>query len=471
MRETSAGSTPSLMGNMDELPIWSSLPGAGQDSKRQRWRFSSFWWLVTAFWLFIALASALEMSLLQSANIGQALVVALVRLVPWIFLTPLVVWVSSVYTLERSTWKRSLWVHLAVCALSLAIVGVICLFEPALALSGSAGPGGAEAAEPGAAANGVCGAAADHLPVAHLLGVGGSGARAALLRAHQSPRTARGRAGSAAGPGPAAGAAHAAQSAFPVQHAQLHRLAGARATPGGGNDRGPERPVAAHARGFRPAGGHACARSFISWTATCSSSKSAFGERLRVEKQIDVCRLGCRRADSHFAAAGGKRRQARDSKPRSLPESSGSTAEHVGEALRLEVSDNGRGPAAAAEGPLKEGVGLSNTRSRLKELYGERASLNFVRARRGAWRPKSRFPGAPLWARRRNRWNCLMNIRALIVDDEALARGAHPEVAGRGRGPGDHGRMQQWPRGDRFHPGTAAGPGVSGRANARGQRF
>ena len=30
---------------------------------------------------------------------------------------------------------------------------------------------------------------------------------------------------------------------------------------------------------------------------------------------------------------------------------------------------------AAAEGKLKEGVGLSNTRSRLKELYGGRASL------------------------------------------------------------------------------------------------
>src|SRR5215469_11978765 len=95
-----------------------------------RWRFSSFWWLVTAFWLFIALASALEMALLQSAHLGQALVAAVMRLLPWIFLTPLVVWVSSVYTLERSTWKRSLWIHLAVCALSLGVVGVFAWLSP-----------------------------------------------------------------------------------------------------------------------------------------------------------------------------------------------------------------------------------------------------------------------------------------------------------------------------------------------------
>jgi hypothetical protein len=109
MHETSLGSTPSLGEKMGEPPIQPRVPDTGPVSRPHLWRFSSFWWLVTAFWLFIALALALEASLLQSANIGPALVVALVRLVPWIFLTPLVVWVSSVYTLERSTWKRSLF--------------------------------------------------------------------------------------------------------------------------------------------------------------------------------------------------------------------------------------------------------------------------------------------------------------------------------------------------------------------------
>src|ERR1700690_529574 len=130
MHETSLGSTPSLGGKMEEPPIKPSVADTGQVSRPYLWRFSSFWWLVTAFWLFIALALALEASLLQSTSIGPALAVALVRLVPWIFLTPLVVWVSSVYTLERSTWKRSLWAHLGVCALTLGIVGIFAYFSP-----------------------------------------------------------------------------------------------------------------------------------------------------------------------------------------------------------------------------------------------------------------------------------------------------------------------------------------------------
>ena len=108
-------------------------PGLVEDEAEgggKRWRFSSFWWLVTAFWLFIALASALEMSLLQAAYIGQALAVALVRLVPWVFLTPVIVWVSSAYTLERSTWRRSVWAHLAVCALSLGVIGFFAYLGP-----------------------------------------------------------------------------------------------------------------------------------------------------------------------------------------------------------------------------------------------------------------------------------------------------------------------------------------------------
>ncbi len=106
------------------------LGEAVQPAGRLRWRLSSFWWLVTAFWLFIAVASALEMALLQAAHIRQALEVAAVRLAPWIFLTPLVVWTSSAYTLERSTWKRALWVHLAVCVGCLGVIGAFAYWGP-----------------------------------------------------------------------------------------------------------------------------------------------------------------------------------------------------------------------------------------------------------------------------------------------------------------------------------------------------
>lgn len=70
------------------------------------------------------------MSVLQAAHLRQALVFCLVRLLPWVFLTPLIVWTSAVYTLERSSWKRAIWVHLAVCALSLATTGVFAYLVP-----------------------------------------------------------------------------------------------------------------------------------------------------------------------------------------------------------------------------------------------------------------------------------------------------------------------------------------------------
>ena len=78
------------------------------------------------------------MSLLQATNLREALFYALVRLLPWIFLTPLIVWTSAAYTLERSTWKRSIWVHLLVCALSLGTVGLFAYLvpPPALLMSG-----------------------------------------------------------------------------------------------------------------------------------------------------------------------------------------------------------------------------------------------------------------------------------------------------------------------------------------------
>jgi LytS/YehU family sensor histidine kinase len=49
--------------------------------------------------------------------------------------------------------------------------------------------------------------------------------------------------------------------------------------------------------------------------------------------------------------------------------------QHSDGTLRIEISDNGRGLAALGNGKLKEGVGLSNTRARLKELYGPRGLL------------------------------------------------------------------------------------------------
>ena len=52
------------------------------------------------------------------------------------------------------------------------------------------------------------------------------------------------------------------------------------------------------------------------------------------------------------------------------------TARRDGEHLRIEVADNGVG---LREGnPARQGIGLANTRARLKELYGDRAGLELA---------------------------------------------------------------------------------------------
>jgi signal transduction histidine kinase len=57
--------------------------------------------------------------------------------------------------------------------------------------------------------------------------------------------------------------------------------------------------------------------------------------------------------------------------PRSAPGHVEVSAERAGDTLRLRVRDNGRGlPEGATAAGSKDGVGLSNTRARLQQLYG-----------------------------------------------------------------------------------------------------
>jgi two-component system LytT family sensor kinase len=116
-----------------------------------------------------------------------------------------------------------------------------------------------------------------------------------------------------------------------------------------------------------------------------------FGERLQVEKQIDVSALDSlvpililqplvENAVKHGIEA------------QIAPGLIRIVAERIGTALRLAVSDNGRGLAAPGNGKLKEGVGLRNTRSRLKELYGEAASLELKPGETGGLVAEIRIP-------------------------------------------------------------------------------
>jgi sensor histidine kinase YesM len=60
--------------------------------------------------------------------------------------------------------------------------------------------------------------------------------------------------------------------------------------------------------------------------------------------------------------------------------------------LQLRITDNGAGLANQAEGASREGIGLSNTRSRLRHLYGENYRLELVSAAGGGLEARIDIP-------------------------------------------------------------------------------
>ena len=112
------------------MPILQNTPSTPETTKRRAWGVSTFWWLVIFFWLIVSLASALEIALLHTVSTSQALLETFIRLVPWIFMTVVIVWISSVWTLDRTHWKRSIWIYLLACAFSLGVVAALAYFGP-----------------------------------------------------------------------------------------------------------------------------------------------------------------------------------------------------------------------------------------------------------------------------------------------------------------------------------------------------
>lgn len=348
-----------------------TIDGSRQDAPLG-WRFSGFWWLVTAFWLFIALASALEMSLMQSAAIVRSLVVALVRLLPWIFLTPLVVWACSRYTLERSTWRRSIWVHLAVCAFSMGIVGLFAYLvpPPPIVLAGQ-DPAVAQRIyrEPRAAAYAALRRMTLQMPTFWgLVGV------AHAVRFYERAKARERRESELE--------ARLVQARLEALRMQLnpHFLFNTLNSIASSVHEDPqtaEEMIEALSELLRLAlytSNHqeTALRDELHFLDRYLLIEQArFGERLCIEKQIDDAALNAfvptlilqplvENAVKHGIES------------RIGPGIVRITAERTGKLLRLEVEDNGRG---LANEKITEGVGLRNTRLRLKELYGAEAAL------------------------------------------------------------------------------------------------
>ena len=373
MSETAADSISPLQGHVAELPERSGLAARGRVATAHSWRFSSFWWLVTAFWLFIALASALEMALLQSADIRQALVAALVRLVPWILLTPLVVWAASAYTLERLTWKRSLPVHLAVCALSFGVVSLFAYLSPPAPALGRADPTELNRLnrESRTTAFIILRRITYQMPIFWgLVGV------AHALQFYERTKTRERR--------EAELEARLAQARLQALRMQLnphflfntlnsiaslvHELPQA------------EQMIEALSELLRltlqaPDRQEVSLREELHFLEHyLLIEQIRFGDRLRVKVQIEHSALDAsvpililqplvENAVRHGIEA------------QLAPGLIEVTAERAGASLLLRVRDNGRGLTPSAQGWLREGVGLSNTRSRLQELYAGAASF------------------------------------------------------------------------------------------------
>ena len=96
--------------------------------------------------------------------------------------------------------------------------------------------------------------------------------------------------------------------------------------------------------------------------------------------------------------------------------------------LELRVSDDGRGLPDSSNGPPREGVGLSNTRARLEQLYGTQQSFELRRASRRRPRPDT-APAAARLATGRRRAAVPRPLRRGGVAEEAPGTAGPPGLA------------------------------------------
>jgi sensor histidine kinase YesM len=119
--------------------------------------------------------------------------------------------------------------------------------------------------------------------------------------------------------------------------------------------------------------------------------ESRFGDRLKVERQIDAEALAAMVPILVLQPL------VENAVKHGIEEQLGPGviaigAKRVDDTLHLSVSDNGRGPATDVDGKVQEGVGLSNTRARLRELYGEEGSMRLRRPEAGGFLVELQVP-------------------------------------------------------------------------------
>jgi two-component system, LytTR family, sensor kinase len=336
-----------------------------------RWG-TSFWWLVVAFWLFIALADALEMSLLQSARISVSLLAALMRFIPWLILTPVIIWTCSQYTLERGHWQKTLQVYVLLCLGSLALVGAFAWWSPPLSPGPAPGPAVAMPNDLRTTLYLVLRRVTFQIPT-----FCGLVAIAHALRFYERSNERERR-----GLELQASLAQARLQALRMQmnpHFLFNTLNSIASLVQEDGKKAEEMITALSEllrltlRGTDRQ--EVTVREELQFLERyLQIEKTRFGERLQVERFIDPDTLNglvpililqplVENAVKHGIET------------RIAPGRIRLEIRRAGDQLAFTVSDNGRDQAAPVNGELREGIGLGNTRSRLKELYGDRSQM------------------------------------------------------------------------------------------------
>jgi len=448
------------------------------------------WLLITGFWLLIALASLLETSWFfpNGATVFWRAVAWL--WLPWIVLTPVMLWLTGRFTIERNTWRRNIWVHLGAAVVILGGLGVLSYFVFVRPYSREEGTNSwPEAQRPGQA------------PGPRGMGAGGGGAPRGGDRFYNGPfepgsRDAGGVTNPSFGPG---GGRYGGGNDWPRDWPE----GGPGRWGGGGPGYHPpfggmgQPPYNAPFRWGPPtaqimlAGATLQLPTFLAVLGMAHAllfyQRSRERERrgAELESRLTQARLQALRMqlNPHFlfntlnsisslvydqpkaademieslsvllrqtlgssdrqevtleeelevldqylfieqTRFGGRLKIERHIEPETLrvrtpililqplvenafkhgveaqlaPGVVSISAKRIGDKLHLEVADNGKGVAAGATAPLKEGVGLSNTRARLRELYGEDGKLSYGARPEGGFWVAAQMPWRPLAA-------------------------------------------------------------------------
>jgi two-component sensor histidine kinase len=384
-----------------------SSNAAGGAAAAGRARISGQWLLISAFLLLIAVASMLEEWLFHSGDIRNAARLAAWQWLPWILLSPVILWLASAFTIERSSWLRNLGAHLLACVILMGGLGALEYYEgpppfhpgdsphgemphdgmgPRDGGHGDGGPfspdgehrppgmDGPQHHGPPPVALMILGRSTFQLPTFWaMVGV----AHALLFYQRAKDRERRG----------LELKTQLTQARLQALRMQLNphflfNTLNSVASLVYDQPRVADEMIGSLSDLLRltlttPDRQEVSLREELDFLDQyLFIEQTRFGERLRVEKDIEPAALDAttpililqplvENAIKHGIekklALGIIRIAAR----------------RAGDFLRLEVADNGKGLAGAPDGRVKEGVGLGNTRARLQELYSGRGSLEY----------------------------------------------------------------------------------------------